>query len=243
MLERLFQEFAPQGWQDALVKGMGVILLLVSCNLIFFGIAARSFDVPATYVALHAVIVGGPWVVLFFFITTFQMKLQRKLTRLSCKDDLTGLDNRRTFLDAAREAQSQSGVLMMLDADRFKAINDTHGHCAGDACLRSIAVALAENVRETDIVGRLGGEEFAVLLVGASLDQAEGIANRLTLPIEFVHPINKTELSVTLSVGAVTAWPDETLEVLLAKADEALYEAKKTGRARTVFWEGSVAAS
>ncbi|WP_239495970.1 GGDEF domain-containing protein [Yoonia maritima] len=192
------------------------------------------------YYLKHAIYVGGPFALFALSIMMFQVRLQRKLSLLSRKDGLTGLNNRRTFLECAdrRRENGDTGALLLLDADHFKRINDAYGHQAGDICLQSISETLQRNVRRDDVVGRIGGEEFAIFLCNASIQQARIIGERLTRPIPF-HPTDhstEANLSVTLSVGAVENRPHLSLSALLAQADQALYRAKADGRARIVIW-------
>lgn len=191
------------------------------------------------YQVVNGAVVGAPFIWFFFVVMLFQVRLQRRLSRLSRKDGLTGLNNRRTFLDLAakRNKQFQTGILLLLDADHFKRINDTYGHQAGDNCLQSIAYMLQRNLRDEDVIGRIGGEEFAILLANASVDQAHIIAERLTRPIPFKAGPDNQHLTVTLSVGAVVTSPDRALDTLFAQADQALYRAKSEGRARVIFAE------
>ena len=192
------------------------------------------------YHGLQGAVLGAPFIWFFFTVMMHQVHLQRRLSLLSRKDGLTGLNNRRTFFDLAarRNQQFQTGILLVLDADHFKQINDTYGHQAGDNCLQSIAYMLQRNLREDDVIGRIGGEEFAILLANASVDQGHVIAERLTRPIPFQADPENPHLTVTLSVGAVVTSPDQPLGVLFAKADRALYQAKKEGRARIIFADG-----
>lgn len=123
----------------------------------------------------------------------------------------------------------------MLDADHFKQINDTYGHQAGDICLKAISYTLSRNLRLGDVSGRIGGEEFAILLADTKPDHARVIGERLTKPIPF--RVGPAHLTVTLSIGAVITSPQTPLEVSLSLADKALYQAKSEGRARVVFAE------
>ena len=128
---------------------------------------------------------------------------------------------------------------MMLDLDRFKSINDDHGHPAGDAVLRGVAVAIAQAVRGADVSGRLGGEEFALLLPGDATADAAHVAERLRGMVAngVAHPAGP-DRRVTLSVGVAALGPGAdvaALEAALAAADRALYEAKAAGRDRVVI--------
>ncbi len=147
-------------------------------------------------------------------------------------DDLTGLENRRavhTHVGRVLEDRQEGAAdaLLMVDLDHFKRVNDTLGHQEGDAVLREVAVVLRAIVRESDIVGRWGGEEFVVLLPTADVASALGTAERIRAGIA-------AATSVTASVGLALAGPDDTVETWLQRADRALYRAKEEGRDRVV---------
>ncbi|KQI71690.1 hypothetical protein AN191_11945 [Loktanella sp. 5RATIMAR09] len=232
---------APQstlGFIVRLAVWLGFVTLANIAFATFFG--GGAYYSLSFYLA-HSVVVGGPVITFFFIITMFQLRLQRRLWRLSRVDGLTGLNNRNTFFDLAVQARTRenTGVLMMLDADRFKSINDTYGHQAGDICLQAIAAKLRENIRKDDVLGRLGGEEFAIYLLNAAPETAQSIGARLTQPIKFVTEAHG-ELTVTLSIGAVMTQPTIPIDTLLARADAALYYAKQNGRALFVNWTPSL---
>ena len=155
--------------------------------------------------------------------------LLERLDRLAHTDGLTGLPNRRAWSEALRRALSaaaRSGGrvhVAMLDLDDFKAINDTHGHLAGDRLLRELAAAWQPLVRGSDALARLGGDEFAVLLTGCDDEEAEEIAERLR---EVAPPGH------TVSAGVARWDGTEHADDLLARADAALYAAKAGGRDR-----------
>jgi diguanylate cyclase (GGDEF)-like protein len=155
--------------------------------------------------------------------------LLQRLDRLAHTDGLTGLPNRRAWSEALRRALSgaaRSGDrvhVTMLDLDDFKAINDNHGHLAGDRLLRELAAAWQPLVRGSDALARLGGDEFAVLLVGCTDDEAEEIAERLR---EVAPPGH------TVSAGIASWDGGEHADDLLERADAALYTAKASGRDR-----------
>ena len=138
-----------------------------------------------------------------------------------------------TELDVAA-AQGAVSSLMILDVDSFKDINDSHGHLAGDHVLIEIARQLTQNARATDTPVRYGGDEFLVLLVGMNVGDAHAVAERLRLAVSGVRVAHgQSMLAVTVSIGVATmdssacALPD-----LIARADRALYAAKKAGRNR-----------
>lgn len=162
------------------------------------------------------------------------------LERLACVDGLTGLNNRRHFLTLAESEWSRFQryqrplALLMIDIDFFKSVNDTYGHDAGDAVLKAVAESLHRSKRSSDIAGRLGGEEFALILPEATLDRAIAAGERYRTLIAG-RPIIAMgrQISVTVSIGVGVA---ETgmcgFEDLLKRADVALYEAKNSGRNR-----------
>jgi diguanylate cyclase (GGDEF)-like protein len=165
-------------------------------------------------------------------------KLNRKLESLAMEDQLTGLPNRRAgleFLDETWSRATRSGetmVVMLLDIDHFKKVNDTWGHDAGDVVLQRTAVAMRGAVREYDKVSRYGGEEFLVVCPGADVKFATDIGNRIRLAVER----NRIETpvftgGVTISIGVSVRGPEhQSTRDLLREADEALYAAKEAGR-------------
>jgi diguanylate cyclase (GGDEF)-like protein len=156
-------------------------------------------------------------------------------------DLLTGLFNRRAFLEAAnrmieqRGRKSQPVSVLMFDLDKFKSINDRFGHAGGDEALKVFASTAAANVRATDVVGRLGGEEFACILPGNAED-AGLVAERLRAAFQAAGVvIAGHQMGATVSIGVATAIPPVAIEPLLARGDAALYLAKNNGRNRVEF--------
>ncbi len=161
-------------------------------------------------------------------------------------DQLTGLYNRRYFeshaqelLDRAKKTDKPLSVLA-IDIDFFKKINDTHGHQAGDAVLKELAQRLTRNVRNLDLVARLGGEEFVIIMPDTNLELAVLIADRLRLAVAS-EPVSfeGKSLSFSISVGLSASIPPMSLnhEELMKQADTALYEAKNAGRNRIVLYK------
>ncbi|MGC2416075.1 MAG: PleD family two-component system response regulator [Stellaceae bacterium] len=164
----------------------------------------------------------------------------RRSLSLALTDELTGLYNRRyvfAHLNELLGRHLEGGVataLMLFDVDHFKKVNDVHGHPAGDEVLHEIAGRAVRQVRSVDLVGRLGGEEFVVVMPDTSLGDAMLVAERLRLAMAdepFVLYDKGDRLLVTVSVGvAMTGEGSDTLETLLKRADDALYAAKRAGR-------------
>ncbi len=166
-------------------------------------------------------------------------KLEAELRQLATIDPLTGLLNRRSFFTLAEQEISRQrrhpGKLSvaMIDVDHFKSINDLYGHQAGDAVLRGLAEVCSGCMRETDILGRLGGEEFACVLAETSLDKAFQAAERLRFAVSSHKFLieDGCEIRITVSIGvAVLEATDSGMEVVLQRADQALYAAKQAGR-------------
>lgn len=167
---------------------------------------------------------------------------QSALLEASIRDDLTGLHNRRFLMsrlheefERARRLGTSLGLLMM-DLDHFKEVNDKHGHPAGDEVLRSVAQTLSGILREYDIAGRYGGEEFAVVSVETGTADLVRLAERIRDRISRLEVHGRvTGVRVTISIGAASLNHDDTPESLLKRSDNALYQAKKEGRNRTVL--------
>lgn len=143
------------------------------------------------------------------------------------RDALTGLWNRRGFVTQAVTATR--GAVALVDLDRFKAINDRHGHDAGDDVLRDFAAFLDRGVRRSDCVGRWGGEEFAVLFPDASENEAATILNRMARRLSAGAVDAPDGTPISFSAGVVT-FEGDTIEAAIARADLALYAAKHGGR-------------
>ncbi|APW41239.1 GGDEF domain-containing protein [Rhodoferax saidenbachensis] len=168
---------------------------------------------------------------------------QRDLERLTRQDGLTGLFNRNTFVELSRreldraQRQGSATTILLLDLDHFKRVNDTWGHPAGDAVLRHVATLASSTVRSTDLVGRLGGEEFIVLLPNTSAEAGRRLAEKLRERLEASVVVwEGTRIPVTASIGlsSTTAKEKRDFDTLYTEADKALYLAKQRGRNRVV---------
>lgn len=155
-------------------------------------------------------------------------------------DTLTGVLSRAYLLGKTRDALPGGGSFLMVDADHFKSINDTHGHDIGDAALKCIAVSLRKALSSEALIGRLGGEEFGVFLPGADETTAAAIADSLCVAMRregaVVEGIN---LAMTVSVGGAVHVRTDNLEKTMKRADEALYQAKRSGRDRFFIIDAS----
>ena len=175
------------------------------------------------------------------------VRQKRMVEALSVTDELTGLNNRRALLDQANRlfAQStRSGTpvsLALIDIDHFKQVNDEHGHPTGDRILVAFAMLLKEVVRRADVVARVGGEEFCVLMPATDATGASELCERLRHAVaEHTFrgaPGQAEALTITISAGVTTtrtdtAPPDDSFAALYPRADQALYQAKQNGRNR-----------
>ncbi len=167
--------------------------------------------------------------------------LYEETQRLATTDPLTGLSNYRHFhelldLEVRRARRMHYAVgLLVMDLDHFKLINDRHGHPAGDRTLQRVADLLRSSLRRTDVVARIGGEEFAVILPGDALDEVAVVAEKLRRAVEALPPVqggtSPNPTGVTLSIGGASLMPRVLdKQALIVGADQALYEAKRLGR-------------
>jgi diguanylate cyclase (GGDEF)-like protein len=154
--------------------------------------------------------------------------------QLSRTDTLSGLLNRRAFTEAL-DSIEEGASLVIFDLDRFKAINDRHGHASGDAVIVAISKLLADIFDGDSLVARLGGEEFAVIVCGGSAeDRLMRIEGVKAAVFKSVIPIDAGEVNITISAGVADIWPGRKKEAVYAAADKALYLAKALGRNRIV---------
>jgi diguanylate cyclase (GGDEF)-like protein len=175
--------------------------------------------------------------------TALAHEMTLELRQLATTDFLTGLANRREFMakvgDELARLQRAPGLraaVLMLDLDHFKNVNDRHGHAAGDAVLQHFALRVSAELRKNDVAGRVGGEEFAILLPGADLVSAQALAERLRTRLrEGALNWQGHTITVTVSIGmAALDERDQTADAVLVRADQALYHAKAAGRDQVV---------
>lgn len=185
-----------------------------------------------------ALLFGALLVLLLGWLVVRQIRMARRLRQIADTDPLTGIANRRSIewlgqraLDRA-QVDGRAFAVALLDIDHFKHVNDEHGHQAGDAVLTRLAATCRDALRQGDVIGRIGGEEFVVLLPDASLDAAGEVAERLrvavaALAFDDIAPA----LKVTISLGVTVCRPhDQQFNALVERADRALYRAKNAGR-------------
>ena len=211
---------------------------------------ASTYEVQITPMKGRAGRLNGQ-IILLYDITALKRSEKKlfdayeQLQKIAAADPLTGLFNRRTFFELSQKALSRakrhqtSFSLILIDLDNFKAVNDTKGHPQGDRVLQKTAQYLTMYLREGDILGRYGGDEFIVLAYDADESQALNISQRFSANVPSrLAELKDMDIPVTLSIGiACCARGQEiTLESLLERADKALYRSKKSGRNRVTVW-------
>ena len=227
------------------VAGIGVTVLSIA-----FVIAANPhLPVPYSPSAISTCVLGITYLSAFFYAFSARsisfhhalVAANTKLAELAARDPLTGLHNARAFYalcDSAHKQAQRSQVpfaMLFIDLDHFKSINDGYGHEAGDAVLKAVGAMLGQTVRQSDVIGRIGGEEFSVLLPHTDQDGALNMGEKVRAAIEGLMPDigGGRALKITASIGV--AWSgtgDQTIAAVQKQADEAMYVAKKAGRNR-----------
>jgi diguanylate cyclase (GGDEF)-like protein len=201
-----------------------------------------------TILITHQPMPNGGWVATHEDITD-RREADRHIRFLAQHDPLTGLANRTYFIEKLDEAQSRLNLgaepftILFLDLDRFKIINDTLGHPAGDQVIREAAQRLKSSLRETDVLARLGGDEFAILQQGkeSSREGSTGLANRILKIMALPYDLDGQKLYVTASVGIASAPENASTGTdILKMADIALYGAKAAGRNEFLFFNASM---
>lgn len=220
--------------------------VLVKCSLLMLAMTAVSVYVDTLFLGYDSAtywprlglrtLVSIPIIALICAIVTYLFRVQSQMTHLAMTDMLTSLPNRRSFIERTKAlmVRGSRGYLLLIDADYFKQVNDTYGHAAGDDCLKALAVRLREVLDDRDVLGRVGGEEFAAYLPDGDRTRVLRVGKELTRAILVDSAETDEPIRMTLSIGATLVSPFEPVESAMQRADMALYQAKKTGRARLV---------
>lgn len=259
-------EQAPERSQRIRVAVLAVSLLLMPAAQTIQALRGLEVNIPVT-VAASSILVLLIFVRMRGLVTDIEGKvtnltrrdrelnellieregLMGKLEHQAFHDSLTGVANRRLFVDRidhARAATKRSGKplsLLFIDLDDFKSINDELGHAAGDDLLAAVAERLTSGVRPSDTVGRIGGDEFAILLVDASAKDAAAASDRLLQDLKLPFPVEDGLITVQASVGVVSRMDGEIrTDELLKSADQAMYEAKRHGKGRYEFFDAEL---
>lgn len=220
---------------------LAYIFLVMACVLVSRSIALEtSSEIFAiTKITSQAIWPAFSVGVGLFSFLSFTEEAQGKLKIESITDHLTGILNRRGFMDALQNKTeeawrtNQKLALILFDLDHFKIINDTYGHNAGDSVLKKCVQYTKPRLRDCDVFGRYGGEEFAILLYGVDMRKAEEIAERIRLNIkEMTCTYQTEEINITASFGLTQIQESDALDNVISKVDKALYAAKNNGRDR-----------
>ena len=229
---------------------LGVVVLGYTFSWLLRSGFTLSFEGPRLVHELYVPTTLLPWfaigysclpiVLASLLLNTASIRLQQQLKSRASTDELTGVLMRRALRELApaavarAQAAGREAALLMVDLDRFKAINDQHGHLAGDAVLHHVAQVLLTQLRPDSLVGRFGGEEFMVLVEVNHTADARSVAERLRLAVANSPcrlPGDQT-ITITISIGVAICGPGEGVDTALMRADEALYRAKRGGRDR-----------
>lgn len=225
----------------AFVTLFGIMLArLVNESLNTDGLRDAFFSTP-----MQAIVFGSlaffPAVATLGFVLMCSARLYQELERQATVDALTGINNRRTLGDlaaraiAAAQRHARGLAVLLIDADHFKRINDAHGHAVGDEALQRIAATLQCTLRTEDLLGRLGGEEFVVVMPDTDEAAARTGAERLRHAVEQVQfSVQQGTVALRISIGVALIGPGDDFASLLRRADQAMYTAKRSGRNRVI---------
>jgi diguanylate cyclase (GGDEF)-like protein len=224
-----------------------VVCGAASCAGAVLTTMARTGD-PALSRSIRVSGIGFAVLGLSLLLSVVNARLAAQLAARAMTDELTGAPNRHALgeqvpaLASAVQAAGGTLAVMLLDIDHFEAVNDQHGHAAGDAVLRQLVPVLRGPLRQDALVLRYGGEEFAVLVPVHSADAAQAVAERVRSAVaDTPFRTEGCELPVTVSIGLTLARPGEGPETALQRADAALYRAKQGGRNRVEVQEAFTA--
>lgn len=210
----------------------------------------RDLKTPdGRHIRVHCAVLQNDGRLLTYCDVTDLIHNAEQMEKLATIDSMTGLYNRRHFLALAETEWSRFQryhrplSMLMVDIDHFKSVNDRFGHAVGDDAIVAIANACQDGKRSSDIVGRLGGEEFAILLPETDLEQANIVAQRICEKVAGrSFTTNNVHFNLTVSVGVAAASVSMSgIDILLRAADDALYQAKSQGRNCTVHWSPPLA--
>jgi diguanylate cyclase len=233
------RELPASVWMRVLYWTAIVLIVSTAVSIIVTKIIMESLGNGLSEAGLAAamalpILIGGP-MSLIHLLRLAQLRLaNQKLQVLASTDWLTSCLNRRAFTNQVNGQLRTSGAFLVIDADHFKIINDRFGHDRGDEALQIMAATIRANVRDNDIVGRMGGEEFGVFLQGANLDTARLVAERIRAAIQAVHfAPDGQPLRLSVSVGGAFFDGEISFTELFRIADQRLYRVKQAGRNRT----------
>lgn len=238
-MHQLIGDLPAAGWArvlrwTALITAASAAISAVVATLILdtFGQGMNAAGLAASI--LLPIAIGGPLCFVNLLGLARLKAANHKLQVLASTDGLTACLNRRAFTSSVSDNLKGRGALLVIDADKFKVINDLFGHDRGDEVLQMIATTIKQSVRDGDCVGRLGGEEFGVFLRDASLDLAHHIGERIRTAIQTVEfAPDGRPFRLSVSIGGACFDRDISFSELFRIADQRLYGVKQSGRNRT----------
>ena len=250
-MTELSRNLPKRAWLRIYRVSGAITLISVVLSVIFTNMIMEIFSAGVNLQGLAVSIVmplalGGP---MTFFLVLKQTQLRHandQLEHMATTDWLTACLNRGAFTGAVtryldrRTAADKGGALLVVDADDFKRVNDRFGHDAGDEALRLLADAIRQAVRTTDLVGRLGGEEFGVFLADSDVAAADHVAERIRRSVSAIaFAPGGTPCPLSVSIGGATYVQRAPFGDLYRLADQHLYEAKNTGRDRVAIMQAA----
>jgi len=247
-MKRILPEMPDGGWYRVFIWTALTTIGVVLCVLIGTDLINRASGKPTTEVDIYSGIILSVFMTVpilgFLTLKIQQLRLaNQKLHNYAITDSLTGWLNRAAFTDRVERAMGEAsasstpevGAVLVIDIDHFKSVNDTLGHQAGDAALRTITQVLRRQLRDNDIFGRLGGEEFGVYLTGADQKTAIAVAERCRTAVEALRFESDGEIRpLSVSIGVSIIRGLTSFAATYRDADRKLYYAKETGRNRVV---------
>lgn len=218
--------------QRTAIVALGGVAVSVTGTCLLLESFANGVSSAGLLVAIVLPLVIGCPLTLVHLVRVAELKqANQQLRILAATDSLTSCLNRRAFTQAVDSRLSAGGALLVIDADNFKDINDQHGHDRGDEALQIMAEKIRDNVRDSDIVGRIGGEEFGVFLPDAGIKTAGAVAERIRRAVQdtdfapYGQPIR-----MSVSIGGACFARASSFSELFRSADQRLYAVKQTGR-------------
>jgi diguanylate cyclase len=234
------RELPGTAWVRVLYWTALVVVVSTALSVVISNIILQSFGDGLSGAGLAAavalpVLIGGP-LSMIHLLRLSQLRIaNQKLHVLASTDWLTSCLNRRAFTNLVNGQLQTTGAFLVIDADHFKHINDQYGHDRGDEVLQTMAATIKTNVRDNDIVGRIGGEEFGVFLQGANFDTAKVVAERIRSAVQALHYVapDGRPLRLSVSVGGAFFEDEISFSELFRIADQRLYSVKQSGRNRS----------
>lgn len=233
VLDTLTTLFLPSGALSVLAR---LILWCGAAALVYIGISfaiGTEIDPRRDLTVISLTVL--PLAVMTLMTARHWNAAHSRLILKSTTDAMTGLMNRRAFFESIEAVED--GALLVVDVDHFKAVNDRYGHAVGDEVLIAVAAHLKKNIREGDVLGRIGGEEFGIFLIGADCQVVDHVGDRICRGSIVYTEDMPTPVKVTMSIGTAYSGMAPDTPELYRRADQALFQAKRSGRAKLNFWQ------